>query len=275
MGKDLITFFSSWPFLFTSSFYGCLWVISPSILIWNIWLECNNRIFRNTISSLPEVLLKIESSISKVALSHISKNLENLTSFSHWDSRVTRVWRMLSILTSLGAILKKGDALNKRKLASWKPPPLGKFKLNFDGASCGNLDLAGVGMMIFYHHIYIIQARCHTIGTQTNNFFEFKALSLGLELAISLGIKDLIIKGDSLVIIQSLLKRNSHCWQLQYLLDHILQQLEFFDSFFITHCYREINTVADFLANLAIDSNANLCDVNSKEIHVSVLKYLQ
>lgn len=152
MENDLITFFSSWPLLFTSSFYACIWIISPSILLWNIWLERNNRIFRNTSSSLPEVLIKIELSISEVALSHICRNLDNLTSFSHWDSRVTRVWSMFSALPSHGSILRKGVVLNKRKLASWKPPPLGKFKLNFDGASRGNPGLAGVGMVIFDHH---------------------------------------------------------------------------------------------------------------------------
>ncbi|XP_059064730.1 uncharacterized protein LOC131856816 [Cryptomeria japonica] len=182
---------------------------------------------------------------------------------------------MVSSLPSHGSILKKGDALNKRKLASWKPPLLGKFKLNFDGASRGNPGLAGVGMVIVNHHTHIIHARCHAIGIQSNNFVEFKALSLGLELAISLGIKDLIIEGDYLVIIQSVLKRKSHCWQFQYLLDLILQQLEFFDSFFITHCFREIKRVADFLANLAIDNNAILRDVSSVEFPISVLELLQ
>lgn len=47
-------------------------------------------------------------------------------------------------------------------------------------------------------------------------------MSLGLDMAISLGIKDLVIEGDSMVIIQSVLKKRSNCWQLQYILDHIL-----------------------------------------------------
>lgn len=77
---------------------------------------------------------------------------------------------MLSVLPSHGSILKKNDALNKGNLAIWKPPPQGHFKLNFDGASRGNPSLVGVGMVIFYHHLNFIQARCHAIGHKTNNF---------------------------------------------------------------------------------------------------------
>lgn len=94
-------------------------------------------------------------------------------------------------------------------------------------------------------------------------------------MAISLGIKDLIIEGDSMVIIQSVMKKKSNCWQLQYILDHILQKLDFFDSFFISHCYREVNKIADFLANLAIDSEANMREVSVDEIPSSVLEYLK
>lgn len=158
--------------------------------------------------------------------------------------------------------MKNNDALTKINASIWKPPPHGHFKLNFDGASCGNLGLTGVGLMIFDHHANFVQARCHAIGHKSKNFVEFNALSLGLDMAISLGIKDLVIEGDSMVTIQCVMKKKSNYWKLQYVLDLILQQLAFFDSFLITHCFREINRIADFLANLAIDSNANLRDIN-------------
>lgn len=275
IGKDLLSHFRAWPLLFASSFYACLWIISPSIVIWNIWLERNNRIFKQTSSSLAEVLLRIESSIFEVALSFIYKNLETLTSFSHWDGRVTRVWRMLSVLPSHGSILNKTNAISKRDFSCQKPPPQGHFKLNFDGASRGNPGLAGVVMVIYDHKVRIVQARCHVIGFKSNNCAKFFALSFGLDMAISLGIKDLIIEGDSMVIIQSVMKKKSNCWKLQYILDHILQKLDFFDSFFISHYYREVNKIADCLANLAIDSEANIWEVSVDKIPSSVLEYLK
>lgn len=119
--------------------------------------------------------------------------------------------------------MKNNDALSKRNTNIWKPPPHGNFKLNFDGASCGNPRSVGVGMVIFYHHANVVQARCHAIGHKSNNFVEFNTLSLGLDMAISLGIKDLVIEGDSMVTIQCVMKKKSNCWELQYVLDLILQ----------------------------------------------------
>ncbi|XP_059078235.1 uncharacterized protein LOC131876774 [Cryptomeria japonica] len=142
-------------------------------------------------------------------------------------------------------------------MAKWAPPPLGHFKLHFDGASRGNPGLAGAGMAIFYHNAVLIAAQCHALGSQSNNFVECQALSLGVDLAISLGIKHLSIQGDSMVVIQSVLNCRSNYWHLKYLIDHILEKLSFFDTYVLSHCFRELKKVADFLTNLAIDSVAN------------------
>lgn len=211
ISKDLASHFHSWPLMFASSFYACLWVISPSIVIWNIWLEWNNRIFKKVSSSVSEVLQKIEASILEVALSYIYKNLGCKSSFSHWANRVTRVWGALSTLPSHGSISKIYNSLAKRTLGKWKPPPWGHFKLNFDGASWGNLGKARVGMAIFDHKVHLILAKCHDLGYNTNNFSEFQALSLGLDMAISLKIKNIVIEGDSIVIIQSVMKKQYNC----------------------------------------------------------------
>lgn len=109
-------------------------------------------------------------------------------------------------------------------------------------------------MAIFDHNAVLITTQFHALGSQSNNFTECQALSLGVDLAISLGIKHLSIQGDSMVVIQSVLNCRSNCWHLKYLIDHILEKLSFFDTYVLSHCFRELNKVADFLANLAIDS---------------------
>ncbi|XP_059078197.1 uncharacterized protein LOC131876742 [Cryptomeria japonica] len=222
IGKDLASHFHSHPLMFSSSFCACVWVISQSIIIWNIWLEQNKMIFKKVTSLVSEVLHKIGASISEVALSYIYKNLGSQSSFLHWDSRITRVWGALSTLPSHGSISKSYNSLAKRALTKWKPSPWGHFKLNFDGASQGNPGKAGVGMAIFDHNAHLILAKCHDLGYITNNFAEFQALSLGLDMTISLKIKNIVIEGDSMVIIQSVMKNKSNCWKLQYLLDQIL-----------------------------------------------------
>ncbi|XP_059064431.1 uncharacterized protein LOC131856605 [Cryptomeria japonica] len=141
-------------------------------------------------------------------------------------------------------------------MATWVPPPLGHYKIHFDGASRGNLSMAGDGMAILDHNAVLILAQCHTLGSQSNNFAECQALLLGIDMAISLGIKHLHIQGDSMVVIQSVLNCKNNCWHLKYLIDHILKKLSFFDTYLLSHCFRELNKLADFLANLAIDSAA-------------------
>ncbi|XP_059068327.1 uncharacterized protein LOC131858877 [Cryptomeria japonica] len=94
----------------------------------------------------------------------------------------------------------KGMAFkNKRIVATWVPPPSGHYKLHFDGASKGNPGMAGAGMAILDHKAVLILAQCHALGSQLNNFVECQALSLGIDMAISLGIKHLHIQGDSML----------------------------------------------------------------------------
>lgn len=38
--------FQIWPTLFPSSTFSCIWKEVPSIVVWNIWLERNARIFK-------------------------------------------------------------------------------------------------------------------------------------------------------------------------------------------------------------------------------------
>ncbi|XP_059073453.1 uncharacterized protein LOC131874206 [Cryptomeria japonica] len=168
---NLLSQFMSWPLLFPSSFYSSLWVVAPSLLIWNLWLERNSRIFKHKSSSLTVIIGKIQASISEVVLAFIHRNLDHLRSFSHWDNWVTWRWSLLHLMPSHGVIIDGVSSTLKRKMAKWSPPPFPSFKLQFDGASKGNPGRSGVG-----------------------------ALSFGLDLARSLNIKDIVIEGDSMLM---------------------------------------------------------------------------
>lgn len=96
-------------------------------------------------------------------------------------------------------------------MAKWKTPPWENFKLKFDGASWGNPGKAEVGMAIFNHNVQLILVKCHDIGISTNNFAEYQALSVGWDMEISLRIKNIVIEGDSMVIIKSVMKKKLNC----------------------------------------------------------------
>ncbi|XP_059068651.1 uncharacterized protein LOC131859122 [Cryptomeria japonica] len=152
--------------------------------------------------------------------------------------------------------------------------PQFSFKLNFDGDAKGNPGKSGIGVVLFDHNTMIVKAVGKFIGVGSNNSAEFQTLSFGLDLAISLGIKDIIIEGDSMLVFQSVSTKKCASWHLQYLLDRILAQLKCFSTFTISHCYREINVIADYLANRAVVESAEYLEVPPWDIPTSCISIL-
>lgn len=56
----------------------------------------------------------------------------------------------------------------------------------------------------------IVKGGFHDIGIGTNNYAKIQALSFSLDLSISLGIKDIILQGDSMVTFQDVINKKSH-----------------------------------------------------------------
>lgn len=137
--------------------------------------------------------------------------------------------------------------------------PSTKFTLNFDGASKGNPGLAGAGAVIYKNGEEIWSSR-KFVGYKTNNQAEYLALILGLEGALTLGIKSLSVLGDSLLVINQVngvYKVKSESLQELYKETQALKPQ--FDYIEFNHVYREYNKRADELSNLAlIDSEKPL-----------------
>jgi ribonuclease HI len=101
------------------------------------------------------------------------------------------------------------------------------------------------------------------IGKATNNVAEYSALILALQEAKKLGAKKIIIRGDSELVIKQMRGeyRVKHpdmkvlCGQAQILLRD-------FEHAKIEHNLRDKNTLADKLANLAMDRKRDVTDPN-------------
>ena len=83
----------------------------------------------------------------------------------------------------------------------WSKPPEGWFKLNSDGASCGNLGKAGGGGLIRDCSGKWLKGYARSIGLATSVSAEFWALRDGLKLALSEGIQNLIVELDERVVV--------------------------------------------------------------------------
>lgn len=139
--------------------------------------------------------------------SYIIKHLSSLKTFPKWDSFIKANWSSLKVLPSQGSFSNNTDKILAHQKARWLPPPHNCFKLNYDGASRGNPGNSSAGTIIIDENSKILKTVCKILPVGSNNYAEMEALSMGLEVAITLGIKEIIIEGDSMVTYQALINK--------------------------------------------------------------------
>lgn len=132
------------------------------------------------------------------------------------------------------------------------------YKLYYDGASKSNPGVSA-GAYILYKDDKILFQGAKYLPKATNNIAEYTGILYGLKKAVQLGIKDLKVYGDSMLVTKQL--------NLEYKVkNEILKEyhaqclvlMAEFDTISISHVYRDKNTVADALANLCIFSQCDL-----------------
>jgi len=140
----------------------------------------------------------------------------------------------------------------------WSPPPEGYIKLNFDGASKGNLGDAGYRTVFRDHRGHIVIISAGSLGHSTNNNAELWGLLNGLRIARANGLTKLIVEGDSQLIINILSRmlngvhpdRLAPSWRLSLGLQILSDLLQPDQAIIPSHIRGKANQVADELANL-------------------------
>jgi ribonuclease HI len=131
--------------------------------------------------------------------------------------------------------------------------PTCDYVLYFDGCSKGNPGPSGCGAVI-YNKNEEIWASFRFIGEdKTNNQAEYSGLLLGLRYAIENGIKELLVFGDSKLIINQVKKvYNVKNKELLQLYNEVIELTNSFSYIEFMHVYRNNNKRADQLANFAL-----------------------
>lgn len=131
-----------------------------------------------------------------------------------------------------------------------------EHKLQFDGCSKSNPGIAGAGAVI-YKFNKEISAKIQFVGNSaTNNVAEYTGLIIGLKEAINLGIKTLVVEGDSMLVIKQM--KGEYMVKSVNLINLYNEAKEIekmFDFITFKHIYRENNKRADELSNLAISKD--------------------
>jgi len=123
--------------------------------------------------------------------------------------------------------------------------------LYFDGCSKGNPGKSGAGFVIYENDLEIY-SESKFLGKQTNNFAEYSGLLLGLKKAKEMGIHDLNVYGDSMLVIKQM--NGEYKVKATGLLTLYNLAKEYSSNMKITfqHIYRDKNKRADELANNSI-----------------------
>lgn len=127
------------------------------------------------------------------------------------------------------------------------------YKLFTDGGARGNPGPAGIGGVL-YEDEKIIDSLSEYIGETTNNVAEYKALIVGLELAIKNKIDTLECFLDSELVVKQLNReykvKNKDLAKLFLLAWNLSLK---FKKINFSHVRREMNKEADALVNKALD----------------------
>ena len=137
--------------------------------------------------------------------------------------------------------------------------------VSFDGGSRGNPGAAGIGVVLAAQDGTPLVTLGRYIGRATNNIAEYMALIIGLQEAGKLGAKKLLIRGDSELIIKQMRGeyrvKNPALKDLHQQAHAIAKE---FEKIQFEHNVRQHNSLADRLANLAMDRKADVTEVTDE-----------
>lgn len=134
-----------------------------------------------------------------------------------------------------------------------------KLLLQFDGGSRGNPGPAGIGVTLATPEGKTVYELAEFLGNHTNNFAEYTALIRGLAAAVELGATELVIRADSQLVVRQIQGQyRVKSPDIRPLYQQAMALLNKVPKWSISHLYREDNSRADTLANLAMDGRTKV-----------------
>ena len=92
-----------------------------------------------------------------------------------------------------------------QRATTWSPPPRSLFKINVDGAIATATKKAGVGVIVRDELGRVEAAMCRNLNATLGAIkTESKAIEAGLLFTQDIGIRDIVVESDSLIMVQAL-----------------------------------------------------------------------
>ena len=132
---------------------------------------------------------------------------------------------------------------------SWKPPQIGRYKANYDGAFFEETNEAGVGVIIRNHKGEVMAFLYQRIlFPHSVEAMEAYAARSAIELMSDLGLKEVDFEGDSQTIVNALLNPEPCCALYGHLVNDTKLIAQASLSVHFLHVKRDGNLVAHSLA---------------------------
>jgi len=129
-----------------------------------------------------------------------------------------------------------------------------EWLLMVDGAARGNPGEAGCGAAIYDDTGAVVKELSRYPRSCNQNVAEYEGLMLGLDALLELGREKIVVQSDSQLLVRQLNgEYRVKDEKLKVLHQRALALLRQFDSYRILHMRREMNKLADRLANRGID----------------------
>ena len=254
---------------------GSAWALTLSFILWNVWKERNNRIFKNIKKSSQFIYDLIIKHINKTVITTIRNLPSNPPSATNW-----RILCRLELQDIIPQGLVRKVSIVDRDLDVWHPPPKGFLKFNIDGASKGNLSKAGHGGVLRDNKGDILCIFHGHLGKATNNLVELIAMEQCLEFLVQENRQNMIMEADSALVINSVKrissgtkpKKASSNWRLIQVFQRIQIHLQRLRTVSFAHVRRKANKLADLLANQGVIYIDNMVVMNWQEVPRNRLK---
>ena len=142
---------------------------------------------------------------------------------------------------------------------TWSPPPPTFVKVNVDGATTKRKNFAGVGSVIRDELGRVVATMCRKISTPLGPLeVEAKAFEAGLQLARDMGFQDIILEGDSLILVRALCGLSSPPSTIDSMVVGMQLLCSDFRTVYISHVRRQGNKPAHILAKYALGINESV-----------------
>lgn len=243
------------------------WASIPPNLCWQIWLARNACIFKdkkpNVHSILARTIALTTETIEENGIQHpdpeytVHQVKEWMQKFKHRTSP-----KRNQIKSSCQKVWKLRGT--KEEIINWIQGQK-MHTLYFDGASKNNPGIAGAGGVIRDQQGRMIINYEWSLGKLSNNKAEAYSLLQGITIARKSGIRDLLVLGDSAILIAAMNSGNSFKqFALNRIRERIMEQVSKMGNVAFKHVLRNYNTTADELANKAIRRPASQVRENDK-----------